>query len=314
HFSRGVFNNGLVTMDVNPDSPYYINLLDSKTHPEDHREYVMFHGCSKEGAEFIKREGFKPSRADISMLGAGVYVSRDIRKACKYPLDVPDSEKRVLKIRVDVGRVKVIDRQNHPMQKTWHTVHGFDTAWVPPNVGMVASNQQENCVYDPKRIKVIEVMKVTEENLSQYDHLQSGVSPEDSHVYVMYHGTSKQAAIDIQRNGFTPSKVGMLGAGVYLSRDIRKVIRYPLGSSDSNRMVLKVKVNVGRVKVINKKGHDMQYNWHTHGFDTAWVPPGVGMVPSNQEEDCVYDPKRIKVMAMLDVANLKKVNPWLNIV
>uniref|UniRef100_A0A8K9Y0B4 PARP catalytic domain-containing protein n=1 Tax=Oncorhynchus mykiss TaxID=8022 RepID=A0A8K9Y0B4_ONCMY len=146
------------------------------------------------------------------------------------------------------------------MQKTWHTVHGFDTAWVPPNVGMVASNQQENC---------------------------------DSHVYVMYHGTSKQAAVDIQRNGFTPSKVGMLGAGVYLSRDIRK-------------MVLKVKVNVGRVKVINKKGHDMQYNWHTHGFDTAWVPPGVGMVPSNQEEDCVYDPKRIKVMAMLDVANLKK--------
>uniref|UniRef100_A0A8C7IDL0 PARP catalytic domain-containing protein n=1 Tax=Oncorhynchus kisutch TaxID=8019 RepID=A0A8C7IDL0_ONCKI len=138
---------------------------------------------------------------------------------------------------------------------------------------------------------------------SLYDHLQSGVTPEDSHVYVMYHGTSKQAAVEIQRNGFTPSRVGMLGAGVYLSRDIRKVIRYPLGSSDSNRMVLKVKVNVGRVKVINKQGHDNQYNWHTHGFDTAWVPPGVGMVPSNQEEDCVYDPKRIKVMALLDVTN-----------
>ncbi|CDQ88880.1 uncharacterized protein LOC110497173 [Oncorhynchus mykiss] len=304
-------------MDVNPDSPYYINLLDSKSHPEDHREYVMFHGCSKEGAELIKRDGFKPSSAD-RMLGAGVYVSRDIRKACKYPLDVPDSEKRVLKVRVNVGRVKVIDRQNHTMQKTWHTVHGFDTAWVPPNVGMVLCNQEEDCVYDPKRIKVIEVMKVTEDNLSQYDHLQSGVSPEDSHVYVMYHGTSKQIAVDIQRNGFKPSKDGMLGAGVYLSRDIRKVIRYPLNTPlmtipDSDRMVLKVKVDVGRVKVIKRQRHPMQKTWHTeHGFDTAWVPPNVGMVPSNQEEDCVYDPKRIKVLAMLKVPNLKNVNPWLN--
>uniref|UniRef100_A0A673VMC7 Uncharacterized LOC115191701 n=1 Tax=Salmo trutta TaxID=8032 RepID=A0A673VMC7_SALTR len=148
---------------------------------------------------------------------------------------------------------------------------------------------------------------------SQYDHLQSGVSPEDSHVYVMYHGTSKQIAVDIQRNGFKPSKDGMLGAGVYLSRDIRKAIKYPIGADDSDKMVLKVKVNVGKVKVIKCQRHPMQKTWHTeHGFDTAWVPPGVGMVPSNQEEDCVFDPKRIKVLAMLKVTNLKNVNPWLN--
>ena len=41
-------------------------------------------------------------------------------------------------------------------------------------------------------------------------------------------------------------------------------------------------------------------------YDTAWVSPGVGMVPSNQQENCVYDPKRIKVMALLKVAILKK--------
>ncbi|CAB1327347.1 unnamed protein product [Coregonus sp. 'balchen'] len=102
------------------------------------------------------------------MLGAGVYVTRDIRKASKYPLDVPDSEKRVLKVRVDVGKVKIIDKQGHPMQKTWHTVHGFDTAWVPPNVGMVLCNQEDDCVYDPKRIKVIEVMKNTRDSAEFY--------------------------------------------------------------------------------------------------------------------------------------------------
>uniref|UniRef100_A0A4W5N4Z6 PARP catalytic domain-containing protein n=1 Tax=Hucho hucho TaxID=62062 RepID=A0A4W5N4Z6_9TELE len=131
-------------------------------------------------------------------------------------------------------------------------------------------------------------------------------TPEDSHVYVMYHGTSKQTAVEIQRHGFTPSTDGMLGAGVYVSRDIRKAIKYPIGADDSDRMVLKVKVNVGKVKIINKQGHDRQYDWHAHGYDTAWVPPGVGMVNSNQQENCVYDPKRIKVMALLKVAILKK--------
>uniref|UniRef100_A0A8C7KS73 PARP catalytic domain-containing protein n=1 Tax=Oncorhynchus kisutch TaxID=8019 RepID=A0A8C7KS73_ONCKI len=126
------------------------------------------------------------------------------------------------------------------------------------------------------------------------------------HVYVMYHGTSKQIAVDIQRNGFKPSKDGMLGAGVYLSRDIRKVIKYPIGADDSDRMVLKVKVDVGKVKIIDAQGHDMQYNWHTkHGYDTAWVPPGVGMVNSDQEEDCVFDPKRITVLTMLKVSTMK---------
>ncbi|XP_031673371.1 uncharacterized protein LOC116364346 [Oncorhynchus kisutch] len=297
---------------MKPNSPYLDNFLYTGEHPEDQRTYVMFHGTSVEAAELIKKNGFILSRADISMLGAGVYVTRDIQKACEYPLGVSNSKRRVLKVRVDVGKVKIIDQQDHPMQKTWHTEHGYDTAWVPPGVDMVESNRQENCVYDPKRIKVMEVMKVNKKTISRYRHLQSGVSPEDSHVYVMYHGTSKQIAVDIQRNGFKPSKDGMLGAGVYLSRDIRKVIKYPIGADDSDRMVLKVKVDVGKVKIIDAQGHDMQYNWHTkHGYDTAWVPPGVGMVNSDQEEDCVFDPKRITVLTMLKVSTMKMLNPSL---
>ncbi|XP_055780093.1 uncharacterized protein LOC129855983 [Salvelinus fontinalis] len=293
------------------NSPYYLeNILETNERPEDHKEYVMFHGTTKEATELIKKNGFTPSREE---LGPGVYVSRDIGKAIKYPLGVSNNKRRVLKVKVDVGKVKIIDQQDHPMQKTWHTEHGYDTAWVPPGVSMVLSNQQGNCVYDPKRIKVMQVMKVKESNISRHCHLQSGVTPEDSHVYVMYHGTSKQAAVEIQRHGFTPSTDGMLGAGVYVSRDIRKAIKYPIGADDSDKMVLKVKVDVGKVKIIDVQGHDRQYDWHTHGYDTAWVPPGVDMVPSNQQENCVYDPKRIKVMALLKVAILKKLNPSLEV-
>ncbi|KAK9979107.1 hypothetical protein ABG768_012552 [Culter alburnus] len=41
--------------------------------------------------------------------------------------------------------------------KTWPE-HGYDTAWVPPNCGMVKSGLEENCVHDPSRITVLDVM------------------------------------------------------------------------------------------------------------------------------------------------------------
>ncbi|RXM90736.1 hypothetical protein EOD39_21898 [Acipenser ruthenus] len=100
------------------------------------------------------------------MLGQGVYVSRDFNKASRYPLNLPDKERRVLKLRVNVGKVKKIDRQRHPMQKTWHD-HGYDTAWVPPNCGMVPSGLEEDCIWDPNRIKVMEVMKPKNESSPQ---------------------------------------------------------------------------------------------------------------------------------------------------
>ena len=55
------------------------------------------------------------------------------------------------------GRVKKIDRQNHPLQKSWQAT--YDTAWVPAGCGMVASGRSENCTYDPARIQVIAVSK-----------------------------------------------------------------------------------------------------------------------------------------------------------
>ncbi|MGH0168640.1 UNVERIFIED_CONTAM: hypothetical protein FKN15_054809 [Acipenser sinensis] len=290
----------------------------------------MYHGTTKERAESIKRYGFKQS--DDGMLGRGVYVSRDFNKASRYPLHYPEREKRVLKLRVNVGRVKKIDRQGHPMQKTWHD-NGYDSAWVPPNCGMVPSGLEEDCIWDPNRITVTEVMNCppctyreetdcyhstarfesiallscrmnmwAEEDSPSFVEacLQSYTEPVEGKLYTMYHGTTKEAAENIKRDGFKQSDDGMLGRGVYVSRDINKASRYPLHCPEREKRVLKLRVNVGRVMKIDRQGHPMQKTWHHHGYDSAWVPPNCGMVKSGLEEDCIWDPDRIKVMEVME--------------
>ncbi|AWP06897.1 Hypothetical protein SMAX5B_010848 [Scophthalmus maximus] len=133
-------------------------------------------------------------------------------------------------------------------------------------------------------------------------HVELGAlqEPKDRGVYTMYHGTSVANARLIIANGFQQSPRGMLGKGVYVSRDKKKAERYPLQSSPSDRVALELRVHVGRVKRIDTDNHPMQYTWSTQGFDTAWVPPNCGMkaVPSGLEEDCVFDPKRVQVVGI----------------
>lgn len=131
--------------------------LQSCAEPADGRIYTMYHGTSRAAAQQIQRCGFQQSAG--GMLGRGVYLSRDLQKASGYPLDLPEQQRVVLKVRVNVGRVKKIDHQGHPMQMTWHTVHGYDTAWCPPNCGMVKSGLEEDCVWDPNRITVIKEIR-----------------------------------------------------------------------------------------------------------------------------------------------------------
>ncbi|KAL2096609.1 hypothetical protein ACEWY4_008757 [Coilia grayii] len=129
--------------------------------------------------------------------------------------------------------------------------------------------------------------------------LQSLQVPENNRIYTMYHGTSRKAAESILKSGFRQSSDGMLGRGVYLSRDLQKACKYPLDLPEYQRVVLRVQVNVGRVIAINYQGHPQQKTWHDHGYDTAWCPPGCGMVKSGLEEDCVWDPDRIKVLNVI---------------
>lgn len=128
-------------------------------------------------------------------------------------------------------------------------------------------------------------------------HLQANQEAKSGRHYMMYHGTSVQVARQIIKNGFRQSSDGMLGPGVYVSRDQKKAERYPLRSPPTDRVVLKLSVDCGKVKKIDKDNHPLQKTWHSQGYDTAWVPPNCGMkaVPSGLEEDCVFDPARIEV-------------------
>lgn len=130
--------------------------------------------------------------------------------------------------------------------------------------------------------------------------LQSDNQPNDGRIYVMYHGTTTSAAENIIKNGFRQSEDGMLGRGVYVSRDKDKALRYPL-NDQTDQVVLKLRVNVGKVIKIDCKNHPWRKTWHDHGYDTAWVPAYCGVVKSGLEEDCVWDPKRIKVVAITKV-------------
>ncbi|KAJ8266255.1 hypothetical protein GJAV_G00128330 [Gymnothorax javanicus] len=118
--------------------------------------YTMFHGTHITNAKIIITQGFQRSRDGL--LGAGVYVSRNIDKAKCYPLTVDKKEKVVFKLRVHVGKVKKIDCDNHPLQKSWHQ-NGYDSAWVPPNsnISTIKSGREEDCVWDPSRIKIVDV-------------------------------------------------------------------------------------------------------------------------------------------------------------
>nr|XP_033811228.1 uncharacterized protein LOC117365223 [Geotrypetes seraphini]XP_033811229.1 uncharacterized protein LOC117365223 [Geotrypetes seraphini] len=120
------------------------------------RAYDMYHGTSEQAASSIIMAGFKPSVN--GMLGQGVYVSRDIRKAQGYPGNLSPADRIILKVRVIVGKVKKIDSANHPLRATWHN-YGYDSAWVPPNSPQWISPLTENCVWDSKRVKVMDVVQ-----------------------------------------------------------------------------------------------------------------------------------------------------------
>ncbi|XP_044187303.1 grass carp reovirus (GCRV)-induced gene 2e [Thunnus albacares] len=336
--------------------------------PADGKKYVMYHGTTRANAQAILASGFCQSTG--GMLGPGVYLSRDLEKASRYPIDHPEHDKVVIKVSVNVGKVIAINYQGHPRQKNWHDPrYGqvFDTAWVPPGCGMVKSGLEEDCVWDPNRIKILRTIKPrpvqlgygawgymyrsskvlksrnaissvldklqvliiynlpalrdqhktgdsnTETNMYQWAEddftLPEGVgqlglsAPADGKKYVMYHGTTRANAQAILASGFRQSKDGMLGPGVYLSRDLEKASRYPIGHPEHDRVVIKVSVNVGKVIRISYQGHLRQKTWHDprYGevYDTAWVPPKCGMVPSGLEEDCVWDPNRITIISTI---------------
>lgn len=107
----------------------------------------------------------------------------------------------------------------------------------------------------------------------------------------MYHGTSIEAARSILRTGFRPSAKGLLGAGVYVTKDPEKARNY-------GPVIIECEVHVGSTLVVNKKHHPLQKCWGASGYDSAWIPPQCGVVASGLEEHCIADSRRVVPLSM----------------
>jgi len=139
---------------------------------------------------------------------------------------------------------------------------------------------------------------------AKYDHSTGTSAPiqtsgQGGKEWTMYHGTDEASAIRIKQagaHGLRPSSDGMLGAGVYCSRELQKAQAYAPRQKPGPGVVFELRVRPGRVKAIRSMSEPLQKTWHQAGYDTAWVPPGVN--PSGLEEDCVWDPKRVRIVGV----------------
>ena len=120
-----------------------------------------------------------------------------------------------------------------------------------------------------------------------------GPSGDDGRVFVMYHGTSWRKWQKIRRHGFLPSgDASGLGAGVYLTRNEQKAEFY---KGSESGVIIKVRVRLGKMIVINRQGHPLQKCWQRYGYDSAFAPAGA---IGRREENCVLDPTRIVVLGL----------------
>ena len=70
---------------------------------------------------------------------------------------------------------------------------------------------------------------------------------------------------------------------------------YPRDIQECRKAILKVEVNIGKWIRVDQQGRSFAANWHEKGYDSFWVPSNCGL-----EEWCIYDPKRSKVIDIIE--------------
>lgn len=109
----------------------------------------------------------------------------------------------------------------------------------------------------------------------------------------MYHGTSEKSAKQIIQDGFLPSQSGLLGEGVYMTRDVTKAKSY-------GPVIIEALVTIpGKILTVSKIGHRLQKTWQigNTGYDAAWIPQGVSK--SGLEEHCIKNPQHIAIVKVI---------------
>jgi len=111
---------------------------------------------------------------------------------------------------------------------------------------------------------------------------------------IFYHGTDEEAALKIQEQGFIVRPAGgLLGRGVYCTSTLDKAMEYAKGPHGG--IVLELVVDLGNCKEL-VKNDPMMTSWQSQ-YDSAWAPFSANNPNAiGKEENCVKDPKRIKVV------------------
>ena len=112
----------------------------------------------------------------------------------------------------------------------------------------------------------------------------------------LYHGTSLEAAINIQKVGFDVARSGsnagaMLGRGLYVTSTLEKAMNY------AKRMpcqgaIFEVQVQLGKCYRVSANDSNMA-KWQEMGYDSAWAAAGIF---GEREENCIKDPRPPRVM------------------
>lgn len=112
-----------------------------------------------------------------------------------------------------------------------------------------------------------------------------------------YHGTSLEAALSIQREGFRVDLSGSnagaaLGNGVYVTTTLEKALNYAKPNPHSG-VIFELNVDLGRCYEVQSSSDSNIDCWQTQGYDSARAKAGVIGV---REENCVKDPGRVKII------------------
>ena len=123
----------------------------------------FYHATSEENALRIQEHGFVIPDGPGGLLGRGVYCTSTPAKAMDY-LKGPHGGV-VLELKIDLGNCKQLV-EDDPMMKTWQ--NHYDSAWDPFSaVNPGDKGKEENCVKNPKRIKVVQAIAESTGRLKQ---------------------------------------------------------------------------------------------------------------------------------------------------
>jgi len=122
---------------------------------------TLYHGTSYENLAAITHLNLRVGPGG-RMFGAGIYLTPDMVKALGFARG-PEGRKYVLEVRVNLGRVKVMERADHGLgcaPRGYHSVHGKagHTFTRPPHTLI----HNEFVVYDPRQVRVTGLFELRE--------------------------------------------------------------------------------------------------------------------------------------------------------